>query len=333
MVPGPDGKLQRAHHLVVEFFLKTTGGKFGELVMPKYAIGKDAGKVIDDPFIVDHHADKWVLAHPKAPAWTPEAVDGAFPAISRQEIMASFSWLDDPITKIERIVRQVSYIIEKAWAILGVDWCDMKIEIDDQGRVSDVVDNDSWRIRQDGKQLDKQVFRDKGGDALAEVEAKYGLVARLSSRFGLPRQALVVARGSANDDMPKIPDMPGVEVVDLVRSGHKSTVKLLQDSERLYRDFPQGGVIIAAVGRSNGLGPTEASHSPWPVISFPATLKDFPDDAWSSLRCPSKSPNLTAWPVDNVIGAAMQILGQTNPAVYAMDRLDREGLDEYDTVV
>lgn len=93
---------------------------------------------------------------------------------------------------------QVFLILEEAWAELGVVLYDMKIEfglVDDGlgGKrlvVADVIDNDSWRIRdRNGKQLDKQVFRDavKEGDItegeLAMISNNYELVAKLSREF------------------------------------------------------------------------------------------------------------------------------------------------------
>ena len=165
---------------------------------------------------------------------------------------------------------------------------------------------------------------------LDEVERKYGYVARLSEQLRLPRQALVIWTGSASDEVPRLTHpLPGVTLEKIVNSGHKGTVEGLQRLELLFRDYPQGGVVMVKVGRSNGLGPILASHSPWPVISVPANLKESPEDIWSSVRLPSQTPNLTAWPEDNALGAAIQILAQTNPGVYALDQMRREELDNY----
>ncbi len=99
------------------------------------------------------------------------------------------------------IALQVFLILEEAWKKLGVVLYDMKIEfglVDDGlgGKrlvVADVIDNDSWRIKDaEGGQLDKQVFRDaaKAGitdDDLQKISENYELVAILSER--LPEMA------------------------------------------------------------------------------------------------------------------------------------------------
>ena len=85
-------------------------------------------------------------------------------------------------------------VLEQAWAKIEtihgpVTLVDAKFEIGvdrETGAyvVSDVVDNDSWRIWPGGnpsKQLDKQAFRD--GQAESLVTENYKLVAALTGRF------------------------------------------------------------------------------------------------------------------------------------------------------
>jgi phosphoribosylaminoimidazole carboxylase / phosphoribosylaminoimidazole-succinocarboxamide synthase len=99
----------------------------------------------------------------------------------------------------------------------------------------------------------------------------------------------------------------------------------------LYKEFPEGGVLLALVGRSNGLGPVDAAHTFWPVISVPVTYKEFPEDVWSSLRMPSKVPMATILPdnekMGNAVDYALRILAQKNPAVYAHQQAAIEKLD------
>lgn len=313
-------KPHRFHRLWVEFFLKTTGRRWKDLQLP-----------CDDPLILNPLDDVWQLALPKKPIWYEEGDGDAKHRVSPFTSVPASDVITDvkKMAELARLARQVSLVLEKAWANLGITWVDIKIEADFALQVSDVVDNDSWRLWRGGEQLDKQVFRDGGEAVLEEVERKYGYVARLAERLTLPKQALVVWIASEKDEVPAIPALPGVTVEKIVASGHKNTVTGLQQLERLLRDYPQGGVIVVKVGRSNGLGPTLAAHSPWPVISVPADLAELPEDVWSSVRLPSQTPNLTTWPEGNAIGAAIQILAMTNPAVYMIDQLRREELDDY----
>jgi phosphoribosylaminoimidazole carboxylase/phosphoribosylaminoimidazole-succinocarboxamide synthase len=76
-------------------------------------------------------------------------------------------------------------------------------------------------------------------------------------------------------------------------------------------------VVIAYIGRSNGAGPTLSAISTVPVITVPASVKEFPDDVWSSLRAPSNVPVMTVLEPANAVLAAIQILSARNPRLYA----------------
>ena len=68
------------------------------------------------------------------------------------------------------------------WLILNLSWDSEKK--DRKLVLSDVVDNDSWRIWPGGhpdKQLDKQSFRE--GENLSNVSNKYQLVTELTNQF------------------------------------------------------------------------------------------------------------------------------------------------------
>lgn len=54
-----------------------------------------------------------------------------------------------------------------------------------------------------------------------------------------------------------------------------------------------------------------------PVITVPASGKEFPDDVWSSLRAPSNVPVMTILDPANAVFAALQILSSRNPGLYA----------------
>jgi phosphoribosylaminoimidazole carboxylase/phosphoribosylaminoimidazole-succinocarboxamide synthase len=192
--------------------------------------------------------------------------------------------------------------------------------------VSDVIDADSWRLRDAGwQELSKQLFRDCVD--IETVADKYALAAKLVQRFRIPKQAIVVWRGSKSDLIPEIPEVAGIEVVNVVMSGHKSPRLCMEKLEELLALYPEGGVILACVGRSNGLGPTLSARTTWPVIGIVMSHKNFPDDAWSNLRVPSQVPMATMLEPGNAVLAALNILSQKNPAAYAIRQLAVEALD------
>ena len=93
-------------------------------------------------------------------------------------------------------------------------------------------------------------------------------------------------------------------------------------------------VVIAFIGRSNGAGPVLSALSAAPVITVPASVKDFPEDVWSSLRAPSSTPVMTVLEPSNAVLAALQILSGRNPtALRARPRRDRKSDGEYDFVM
>ena len=314
LTPVDPTQPHRFRELRFELFLKTTG-----------CVWEGQKIACDDPWIVNPYAIDWELAHPKPKSEAERAT--AFPRVHSQRVMGDCKLGVEGIEHV--LLRPLFLVLEKAWAMLGLTFIDIKIEIDTEGRVSDVLDSDAWRLWFNGRALDKQVFRDLGEAGLDECAENYEFVAGLASRLKLPRQALVLWRASPKDDWPTMPceQIPGVEVVRVTGSGHKQTIPCLDQLGALVTDFPQGGVIVDLVGRSNGLGPTLSAHSPWPIISCPTTYASFPHDIHSSVRCPSDTPHLTAWPDSNAIQAALNILSNTNPAVYAFLQQPREQLN------
>lgn len=95
---------------------------------------------------------------------------------------------------VKKIIIPSFEIIEKKWKTINtldgiIHLVDIKFELgfkksDNTLILSDVVDNDSWRIWPNGnpkKQLDKQSFRE--GEDLKNVENKYQLVTKLTNKF------------------------------------------------------------------------------------------------------------------------------------------------------
>jgi len=349
-------KPKRFHRLVFEIFLKTGGGgilKKNEQIIVDGLPKDENDKQVEDPYMeIPNDNPECKLYHPKKPLWdssaylnktvdftqimmpanTNPAADIA-PITPDQSLETSKQYLQE----LEKLTRQVFLILENAWSQSGYLLVDFKLEFGwtAEGKlvVADVIDNDSWRLRDpEFQEISKQVFRD--GKPLDEVEAKYGHVADLVSRFRLPKQGLVIWRGSDSDNFPELPgydlvkqDMiPGVKKVEVTMSAHKKTNLALIKLEEVQREFPDGGVVIAEVGMSNGLGPVMAAHTSWPVISRPAD-ESFPEDVWSSLRTPSKNPMATILSPKNAVLYALNILAQKNPAVYMMRRYEIEELD------
>ncbi|MFH1367290.1 MAG: phosphoribosylaminoimidazolesuccinocarboxamide synthase [Patescibacteria group bacterium] len=322
----------RFHRLVVEFFLKTSDGKlvdkFGETVVE----GLDPKKGEEDPLIEEPNSETWDLYHPKKPNWVSEA----YLCKSIDNQMSGYGGMKG-IKTMEDTIRKVFLVLEAAWAQLGCRFIDFKIEfgINLKGEivVADVIDNDSWRLRDaDWNELSKEAFRQ--GENLAVVEEKYGLVASLVERFRVPRQALVLWRGSSSDSLPISPELQaelsrlGLSILDEVLSGHKKTRRCLDRLEEILTQYPDGGAILPDVGRSNGLGPILASHTSWPVVTIPATLKEFPPDIWSSVRMASDVPMATVWPDSNAILFAVNILAAKNPLLYMWRQIKIEELDK-----
>jgi phosphoribosylaminoimidazole carboxylase PurE protein len=230
--------------------------------------------------------------------------------------------------EMRRIARHAFLVLEKAWQLEGGTLVDLKVEFgfDAKGRLllADVIDNDSWRVIEDGSYIDKQVYRD--GGALDDVAAKYRRVADITDHFRLPRQRIILWRGSDSDKTEPFATALG-PLADLMTvvtcSVHKEPVAAAGILHRMAQEVPDT-VMIANIGRSNGAGPTLSAMSTVPVITVPASVRDFPEDVWSSLRAPSKVPVMTVLEPSNAVLAALQILSARNPRIYADLRMEIE---------
>jgi phosphoribosylaminoimidazole carboxylase PurE protein len=229
---------------------------------------------------------------------------------------------------MRRIARQAFLVLEKAWQLEGGTLVDLKVEFgfNPDGRLllADVIDNDSWRVVEGGSYIDKQVYREGGG--LDDVAAKYARVADITGRFRLPRQQIILWRGSGADESDVYSKALG-DLADLMTvvtcSIHKEPVRGFVQFHRMIQEVPDT-VVIANIGRSNGAGPVLSATSTVPVITVPASAKDFPDDVWSCLRAPSNVPVMTVLEPANAVLAALQILSARNPRVYARLRAEIE---------
>lgn len=310
--------LKKGHvfpRLLLEFFLKTTGKQWAGQVIPK-----------DDPFM-QIKGGKAALFLPDQPLYTQEPflILDTFPFSDAVDVIEKYQ-------EMGTVALKTFLVLEKAWQLLGRRLVDFKVEfgLTQEGELvlADVIDNDSWRVVEDGQYIDKQVYRD--GGFLDLVQDRYQLVAALTKRFTLPRQRLIVWRGSESDLIS-----PFSDAIDLMRKGkecdvrtpvcslHKEPIRAVQMLSRLVQEVPDC-VVVSYVGRSNGAGPTLSSNTTVPVITVPASLQELPEDVWSSLRAPSATPVLTVLDPKNAALAALQILAMRNPRLYAELRMVQE---------
>ncbi len=320
--------------IIVEFFFKTKNNNWNNRKL-----------VCDDP-LIKFHDDRI------------ELFDAATPIQSQK----SFLTLHDfPLQRQRKVLEEISfwakkvfYILEKSWQLLGKKLVDLKLEFGfintptgKQLVLSDVVDNDSWRVLEENSYLDKQVYRDGGGRE--EVMRNFQKVADLTSLFTLPKQKIIFWRGSDKDDFKEAEkayvsytmssfsaeqDLQyGLErlannddcLIDfsIVKSVHKKPIESVARIHQLIQETPNS-VLVVLVGMSNGAAPTLSGQITIPVITVPANIKEHPEDVWSSLRMPSDMPVMVVGDVKNAILNALRILAANNPRIYAELRIRQE---------
>ena len=143
--------------------------------------GEWAEGVFTDPYILI--GDQWELYSAKDP------IEGK--ALMNTPKLLKTNELNQAINNI---VVPSFKALEKNWRRIStidgpVHLVDIKFELGFRTRdnvlvLSDVVDNDSWRIWPGGKpnkQLDKQSFRE--GENLSNISSKYQLVTELTNQF------------------------------------------------------------------------------------------------------------------------------------------------------
>ncbi len=295
--------------LIVEFFLKTKDKDW-----------KGKPLIADDPLMqFSKDGGKIELFNPAKPVNAQEP----FLTLAHGEVFTRADEINI-FPEMARIARNAFLVLEKAWQLEGGSLVDFKVEFgyDAKGNLllADVIDNDSWRVLENGAYLDKQVYRE--GGALDDVAAKYRRVADITSHFQIPRQRIILWRGSDKDDPTPFSKALG-EHADLMTvvtcSIHKEPARGAATLYRMLQEVPDT-VVIAFIGRSNGAGPVLSALSAAPVITVPASAREFPEDVWSSLRAPSAVPVMTVLEPSNAVLAALQILSARNPRLYAYVR-------------
>ncbi|MEI6676577.1 MAG: phosphoribosylaminoimidazolesuccinocarboxamide synthase, partial [Verrucomicrobiota bacterium] len=238
------GKGQLFPSLIVEFFLKTKDRRWHEHEL-----------TCDDPYMIWDAAEGVIrLFHPAKPFATQEPF-----LVLRESEVFSHPGEAAHFAEMSRLARQTFLVLEKAWQLQGRKLVDMKVEfgLDPAGKLllADVIDNDSWRVIEDGAYIDKQIYRD--GGHLSDVVNSYRLVARLTSQFVLPRQRVIVWAGSAKDDLAPVVEAIAslsagrIECVTVACSVHKEPVRGMLELARLTQEVPDT-VVIASIGMSNG---------------------------------------------------------------------------------
>ena len=251
--------------LLVEFYLKTKDKDW-----------KGKPLVADDPLMQYEDGGAQIkLFNPAKPILgsEPFLVLQTTDVFARPEEYKSFP-------EMRRIARQAFLALERAWSLEGGTLVDFKVEFgfDPKGNLllADVIDNDSWRVLENGAYIDKQVYRD--GGALDTVAAKYKQVAETTAHFRVPRQRIILWRGSETDKTEAFSQALG-ELKDMMTvvtcSIHKEPIAGAGILNKLIQEVPDS-VVIAFIGRSNGAGPVLSAQSTVPVITVPASAKEFP---------------------------------------------------------
>lgn len=243
------------------------------------------------------------------------------------------------LPEMRKLLIRVFLVLEKAWQLQGRRLVDIKIEfgvgLDGTLYIADVIDNDSWRVLQDGVYICKQSFRDDGD--MNKVTQNYQLVADLTEQFGIPEQRIIIWRGSSKDsfgvfteDQNTIFGQFGERRLGLqatvhhTRSFHKEPVLGIMELHRLIQEVPDT-VIIDYIGMSNGAGPIISANCTVPVFNVPAgTDQEREKNVWSSLELPSSVPAATIMNPVNAVLAALQVLAARNPCLYAILRAEQE---------
>ncbi len=140
--------------------------------------GEWTGEVYTDP-LIEPHKDTWLLYPAKLPRHEMQPLMDILPVVDMETLEHIRTKLMLPCFEL----------LEKAWKKFNVNLIDMKIEVGYRKDtkelvVSDVIDNDSWRIWPGGdpkNQLDKQSFRE--GETLTEVQKKYRIVTEYTKEF------------------------------------------------------------------------------------------------------------------------------------------------------
>lgn len=282
------------------------------------------------------------------PYWSIESIkEATFPNIELTE---------SDVERMCMLTRLIFQLLERAWQTLDHSLVDMKVEFGVDKKtgeiiLSDVIDNDSWRLWPNGDKrlmLDKQVYRNLAqvdSESMEKIRSNFALVAERTEMLFTslkpkpksdsslhavvpPQVGIIMGSGSDNtfvQSIVKSLEKFGVRQTEIhISSAHKSTEYTLTVVEKLNQ-WPTCKCIIAVAGRSNGLGLVVAANSTIPVINCPpmADLTTATVDIWSSLRVPSGLGCTTAIGADCAAMAAAHIVGNDDCYIWSKIRTNQ----------
>lgn len=183
------------HVLLAEFFLKTNGKKW-----------KEHNLICDDPLMIyNREMRKICLYDPSKPI----DLEKPFLVLAEDEVFIETyeGELSELFETMTGIAKRTFLILEKAWQIEGRTLADFKVEfgLTENGTLllADVIDNDSWRVVEEGgKYIDKQAYRD--GGTLDEMTEKYRRVAEITGRFGMPSQKIIIWWDKSEEEVSSV---------------------------------------------------------------------------------------------------------------------------------
>ena len=155
---------------ITELYLKTSNRTW-----------KGHSLVCDDPLLRINQSEQ------DTPLWLFNPKDALHQPFLKLPYADVFTY-DNEATMLDSMLATaggVFRLLRSAWDRHNLRLVDMKVEFgvgpDGVLRLADVIDNDSWRITEDGAYLDKQVYRDGGN--LTAVARNYARIAHLAGQL------------------------------------------------------------------------------------------------------------------------------------------------------
>lgn len=291
--------------LLIEFFLKTTDQKWQNYSLP-----------YDNPYI-QFRDNKAFLYNPAQPIWNQTS----FLGLNEYPLKGN----DQQFMRMIEITARTFLVLEKAWQLAGsamVD-CSMEFGFDCHGNLllADVLNNNSWHITQDAQPIEKS-YRDSTENNAVAKNHRY--IRDRTAEFRLPKQQIIIWRGSEKDDVQPFIDHikpymgKEISVTMITCPAQKDPITAYRSLLKAVQATPDCVVVIFITMRGNTAGSLIAANTLAPTIAVPLGWQEFPDDIWSSLRNSSEIPLMTILDPANAGLATLQILAKRNPRLYSV---------------